>query len=253
MQTATPMNLIIETDKLGNSCYFPNLFTMRIDHDYLEQDGYPKKEYFPVFMHEYGHLIQDTTTLFGVFEFARFNDQIVEAVETIRNLGQQNALPLNKNVNKDISTFSFFSKMREVTHPGEKWNLDIDWEFIEFVDSIYVDIIHKGNPVTYEKIQAKFKCKKSGYDFIHAIGVNELKENHSMAIENIYRGTDEYYICNGKSDRDFKYFVIRNILKNVFVNVTNDAVIAICHWSLNSINPGKQFKNIVIFLEKSYS
>lgn len=251
MENESTVNLVLESDNAGNSCYFPSLFTIRIDCDYMDCKGNPKKEYLHIFMHEYGHLIQDTTTLFGAFEFANFNDRIVEVLEIIKKKGQKEAFPILNNIDLDKSTFAFFKSMREATHPSESWNANVDWDFVEFIDPSDVIVTHNGIPHKYLRTQARFKCKKSGSEYTHAIGVSELKENHSMAIQNIYSLNDENYVYNNGDD--FKYFVIKHILGKEFINTTNQVVLLVCQWSLNSINPGQRFHQIVKSIKEKYS
>lgn len=225
-----------EVDNSGRSFYQPNVFYINFNPSYLDSDGIPKQEAIPVFFHEYAHLIQDTTTIFGINSFMSFHD-VIQDVFRITHLNKKIKIP----VSDKCGWMSFIDKYNKLIYPTDAWPSQTTWAF----ESYYIDeVTIKCNTDEYDIpiIKAHFIDNTEKHlPITHGIGVREIKEAYSMAVQNLHSEIEYDYYQLG----EFQYAAIERILLKTFGSIDSKGIITICHWSLNSLHPAIEFFEIL--------
>lgn len=228
-------------DKNGRSFYEPNTFYIKYNPRYLDSDGIPIKSAVPVFFHEYAHLIQDTTTIYGVVDFLHFHD-LIQDVCKITNSRQTIKIPISTYKEYSELWISSLISYKRLLYHLDEWSSKALWAFDEFVKFDLETIKYQNNTFETPLIRGKFidhTLKEE--DILHSIGVREIKEAYSMAIENIHSGQDYDYI----DYKEFQYTAIERILSKMFGKIDNFEIITICHWCLNSLHPAFELVEII--------
>jgi hypothetical protein len=241
---------MFENDNYGRSFYQPNAFYIKLNSDYVEKGGLVADEYLPKFFHEYGHLIQDTTTCYGVIDFIHFIDTIQDTLRLIDLSVDHNVLtiPLFRNSTFNDLWISKLIQFRSCTNPNKDWRKGAIWKFNKFLPKEFRNVPYNQRPNQIPIIKASFVDSNSATEFTQELGVREIKEAYSIAIENIKSGTDFEY----SEDMEFQYAAIDRILSAFWGYIDNKRVITICHWALQDTHPIENFHDIVLELWKEY-
>lgn len=236
-------------DSFGRSYYEPSTFYVRINSEYVDEKGFPKPEHRPVFCHEYAHLIQDATTCQGMIEFIHFTDLLQDVLRAIKRIRREDevALPLVRQGTDGDLYSAQLEKIRAAVTPLTLWERGAIWAFIDFeVRSLSFPLL--GRNVGVEVVIAHFVDNVTGDTYEHEIGVREIHEAYSMAVESIHLGKD----CVYDKDMGFEYCAVERILSKEFGQVANDQMVAICHWALQDVNPGVNLVELVEYLKADF-
>ncbi|WP_157204621.1 hypothetical protein [Methylomonas koyamae] len=230
-----------EVDNNGRSFYQPNVFYINFNPSYLNSNGTPKPDSIPIFFHEYAHLIQDTTTIFGINSFMSFHD-VIQDVFRITSLSAKIKIP----VSDKSSWMSFIDQYNKCIYPREAWPSQAMWAFDGYeIDEVTINC----NADEYDVpiIKARFIDNTGKHlPILHEIGVREIKEAYSIAVENIHSEIEhDYYPLS-----EFQYAAIERILLKKFGYIDNKGIVTICHWSLNSLHPAIEFFEIIEDIER---
>ncbi len=255
-----------EFEASGRSFYVPSAFYISAAHGVLDaSDGSVLPGGWHRLMHEYGHLIQDRTSVFGAIEFMHFFDSIHSILKLLQI--QANAatprwarcapartllrkmmspptvqLPVSATEGAQESWIASIYKLRAATDPRQPWRNGVMWA----LEGHRVDEI----PVWYEGAERSIpvavgsfvdNVKVSTYE--HAIGPREIKEAYSVAIEVLHGGPPV------NSAAAFEYLAVERIL-SLAGQVDERQVIAVCHWALQDPVPGVRFFEIFKMLEQ---
>ncbi len=231
--------MAIEVDAAGRSFYQPRAFYMNFRHGVLDEQGQPSAAEIPAFMHEYAHLVQDQTTLFGVIEFIYLMDAIRDVkVHAKANPEAPVRIPLKKHPDTRDTWANCVTRIREVAQAKEPWQNGVVWAYVDHeVDLVAVP--HGGLQRELPKAVARFVDNKTGDECVHPIGPREVKEAYSVAVEHLHGGHP--HALDGP---EFQYSAIERILAR-FGAVTSRQMIAICHWALQSQFPGVRLMELV--------
>lgn len=226
----------------SGSFYQPKTFSINYRFDYIQNDGNPTEKAIPVYCHEYLHYVQDVSSVYGVKCFLDFFDAISEIALYMKRANP--FIPYKKYYEYSKSYLCFATNMNEYIKSEIVWDDSKLWTFENFRNVQYKDLFYKESLFKIPRVEADFIDNVSGETLIHAIGTSEIKEAFSMAIE---------YHCLGEkddivSDVQNKYCVIERILSKVFNSPSNKLIAVVCFWSLQSIHPAIEFKNIYNFI-----
>lgn len=207
-----------------------------------------------VIFHEYFHLVQSLSTIFGLWLFVNEIEIIFEYSYCLKSCCYEDKL------------YNSFDALKKLRYSNDVKNIDIaayrcakvkfgkDTKFESFFISTQKVLLKKNKP--YPIISAIFKDgeRKFKYD----ISARAICEAYSKAVE-YELSVDFPYIVRFTKLTDkicergqFEYYAIRLILMAKFPTISEKCVAVILHWSLNHVSPGVMFKDIVDFLEKKY-
>lgn len=232
-----------EFDASGRSFYVPSAFYISAAHGVINaSDGSVLPGGWHRLMHEYGHLIQDRTSVFGAIEFMHFVDALQSVLRLLQNHGAQVQLPVSASAGANQSWFASIHALRAATNPRNPWRNDVWWAYEEYrVEEV---------PVWYEGAErripvaiARFVDNTNGDSYEHEIGPREIKEAYSVAIEVLHGGPPV------NDATAFEYLAIDRILSKAGP-IDERQVAAICHWALQDPVPGVRFFEIVVTLER---
>jgi hypothetical protein len=227
---------------LGESYYQPTTFSINYRYDYIQEDGLPTQKAMPVFCHEYLHYIQDVASVYGVKRYIDFFDAIVEIALYMKK--NRVFIPYKKHCDYKTSYLKFSTDMNEFIYSKIDWDDSELWMFDGFKEIQYKILYYKEKKFNIPRVEINLINHVSGNIISHAIGVSEIKEAFSMAIE---------YHCLGEKDDictkiQNRYCIVERILSKIFYAPSNMLVAIVCFWSLQSVHPGVEFKKIYEFL-----
>lgn len=227
------------------AAYYPRGFMILLKSDVFvpppPRPGIPEfsQECFPIFMHEVAHLIQDRSTIRGVFEFLDMWDRVEALAEHIRACrrkvvvplvdGETGATRLSDNLTWTIEAETIYS-LRE---PRIPWSSDgKHWAYqtreVECVQSRLA-----GRTIVIPCVTVVFIDNVTGDTYRHKVGAREIKEAYSVAVALMHGGS-----LPTLGDISFEYVVVERILSFFFGEVRPRQIIAICQWALQSLAPG---------------
>ena len=230
-----------DVDASGRSYYIPSSFYIYVAPGVLDENGGSIAACWYRLMHEYGHLLQDRASLFGVIEFLHFFDSLQSVVSLLRTAGAEAPLPLREAVGADRAWLTSIEKLRSVVYPRTAWRNDVWWAY-EWHDVTEVPVWYEGVERPIPVAVAHFVDNESGDTYEHEIGPREIKEAYSVAIQVLHGGpsVDE--------PDQFEYLALERILGRGGA-LDQRQMIAICHWALQDSVPGVRFFEIVRMLE----
>lgn len=232
-----------EFDASGRSYYVPSAFYISAAHGVLDgSDGSVLPGGWHRLMHEYGHLIQDRTSVFGAIEFMHFVDSLQSVLRMLQSQGAQVQLPVSASPGASDSWFASIHALRAATNPRCPWRNDVWWAYEEYrVQEV---------PVWYEGAErripvaiALFVDNTNGDTYEHEIGPREIKEAYSVAVEMLHGGPAV------DDATAFEYLAVERILGKA-APVDERQIVAICHWALQDPMPGVRFFEIVATLDR---
>ncbi len=234
--------MAFEKDKNNRSFYQPNAFSIRLRPEYVDSNGNISEKGYPVFIHEYGHLLQDTTTCYGIIDFVHFTDIIQDFIQLVK-CGKNNGtikIPLIRHYKSKTMWIKSLLEYKKCYNPNEDWRKGAIWAFNGFETKDYIRVPYKDKEGKVPIISARFVDNETGEEIVQKLGVREIKECYSMALENIQRGEDFPY----SKEMEFQYAAIERILDREFERVDNFQMITVCHWALQSTHPIEEFFDI---------
>jgi hypothetical protein len=239
-----------EVDATGVSYYRPCSFYIYLTLGVLDEDGNPTEAGMPTLMHEYAHLIQDRASLYGVFEFLLFLDSLRGALAVMPTgmvgAPAQVELPLSRYPAWASSWLASVEALRAAIAPRPPWVNDVMWAYEThrlasqrvWMQSEWHDV-----PVAV----ASFVDNTTNATYEHEIGPREIKEAYSVAVQIIHGGPEV------DDARQFEYLAVERILLKELGAITPHQIVAICHWALQSPNPGVRLFEIVGLISKEDS
>jgi hypothetical protein len=231
--------MAIEVDAAGRSFYHPRAFYLSFHHGVLDEHGQPSATEVPVFMHEYAHLVQDQTTLFGVIEFIYLMDTVRDLKIYARaNTNGPVLVPLEEHPDTRDTWTNCLARIREVAHAREPWQNGIAWAYVDHEIELEA-VPYRGLQRQLPKVQARFINNATGDECLHAIGPCEVKEAYSVAVECLHGG-----VVHHLDGPEFQYSAVERILAQLG-EVGPTQIITICHWALQSQFPGVRLMEIV--------
>ena len=230
-----------DVDASGRSYYVPSSFYIYVAPGVLDAEGASLAGGWYRLMHEYGHLLQDRASLFGVIEFLHFFDSFQSVVLLLTAAGVEVRLPLREAAGADKAWLTSIESLRSIVYPRTAWRNDVWWAY-ERHRVADVPVFYEGELRPIPVAIAHFVDNKSGDTYEHEIGPREIKEAYSVAIQVLHGGpsVDE--------PDQFEYVAIERILGRAGA-VDERQMIAICHWALQDSVPGVRFFEIVSLLE----
>ena len=237
------VSMSFEFDESGRSYYVPSAFYIGAAEGVLDDSsGSPIPGAWHRLMHEYGHLIQDRTSIFGAIEFMHFYDSVQSVLHLLQAQGPTVQLPMSTGPGAGDSWLASIHALRAATNPRPQWKNGVWWA--------YEDYHIKQVPVSYNRAEyripvtvAYFVDNTNGETCEHEIGPREIKEAYSVAIEMLHGGPPV------DAATTFEYLAVERILARAG-EVAPRQVIAVCHWALQTPVPGVRFFQITSMLEK---
>lgn len=207
-----------------------------------------------VIFHEYFHLVQSLSTIFGLWIFVNEIEIIFEHSNYFKNSCYEDKLYDPLKVLNQIRYSNHIKNVDTAAYKCPKVKFSKRTVFEGFFSSTQKVLLKKNKP--YPIVTAIFKdCERR---FKYDISARSICEAYSKAVE--YELSVDYnYITRFSKLTDkiceqgqFEYYAIRLILIAKFPNISEKCVAVILHWSLNHVSPGVMFKDIVEFLEKKH-
>jgi hypothetical protein len=232
----------LEVDATGVSYYRPGSFYINLRAWILDGDGMPTEAGMPTLMHEYAHLIQDRACLYGVFEFLLFLDSLHGAL-SVMPVGEvgtpaQVQLPISQHPAWAQSWLASVQALRAAIAPRPEWVDGVMWAYESHhlaQQRVWMQAEWHDVPMA----MASFVDNTTNETYEHEIGPREIKEAYSVAVQILHGGAEV------NDARQFEYLAVERILIKELGAVTPQQLIAICHWALQSPNPGVRFFEIV--------
>jgi hypothetical protein len=237
------MGMSLEFDASGRSYYVPSAFYISAAHGVLDgADGSVLPGGWHRLMHEYGHLIQDRTSVFGAIEFMHFVDSLQSVLRMLQNQGAQVQLPVSASPSASNSWFASIHALRAVVNPRNPWRNGVWWAYEGYrVENI--PVWYEGADRNIPVAIARFVDNTNEDTYEHEIGPREIKESYSVAIETLHGGPPV------DDATAFEYLAVERILGKAGA-VDERQIAAVCHWALQDPVPGMRFFEIVALLEK---
>ena len=196
-------------------------------------------------LHEYFHLVQASSTVFGLWNFY---------IHIINFLEASNASRRNNDINKFARKFSSWEKMVD-----QKKLENLETLFFKKIIKPFPQIIHfsgfkktsypnlniENRQYSFPSIRAEFTDVNNRTSFDYELTPLTFYEAYSKCVEDevnqitfrIPFGNDRLY-----------YYAVRIILNQIFPGISNAQSAVILHWTLNSLEPGSFFKEIIDYL-----
>lgn len=233
------------------SRYNFNTFSINFEDYYIDLNGYFDNIYDCKILHEYFHLIQNATTIFGLWSFMNRIDLFFDYANVSKKNLDINKLRRPFNLNKKLAYSNYIKDLHKIifrTNEDCPKKVSKNVKFKKFH-------IHQNNISTpynkdlpYDEVYAEFD--DSGKIFSTRLMVMDIMEPYSISAE--CELTMPYSGITNTKD-PFYYHSARIILDNFFPNIKESNVAVILHWSLNDINPMRFFVEIIEFLKTKYA
>ena len=199
-------------------------------------------------MHEYFHLVQASSTIFGLWNFITYIISFLEISQASRR---------NGDTNKFAQGFNSWEKMEDKK------------EIIRVQDSLFEkDLVMFAQSITFKRFsktkKQNIKTSEGEHPFPSICAEfdnNGSPLNYELVPRTFYEAYSKcvdfetnqkpYHVPYG-SDQ-FYYYAVLIILHQLFPNISNAQCAVILHWSLNSISPGEFFKEIIEYLQTNHN
>lgn len=201
-----------------------------------------------VSFHEYFHLVQNVTTIFGLWFFLNKIELFEDYAYASRRCNDINKFlkPIKREKLKYVGKIE---ALEDALLANPKMSFSQNVEFVAFSQSEYVELLNNKRYGDYEIVKAKYKDE--GHFFEYLITARSIFEAYSKSVE--YEITEPFRKDLIITDYgQFEYYAVRLILEHFFPNLRENAVATILHWSLNHIMPSVFFKEIVLHLSCTF-
>jgi hypothetical protein len=209
----------------------------------------------PTLLHEVGHLVQDRATIFGVRDFLGFYKGMSSFQRYINRVPAGEPIPIPARaqlVNGCIPGetapmwMAQAEAVRETIYPRLTWPDDGQhWAYIDH--SIAERDFRLGEEsFRIPAVTVRMVDNVHEGELVHLLGAWEIKEAYSVAVSLIHGGKEP------DPREGYEYFVVDRILQKEFGEVGPKQTIAICHWALQDLSPGRHFFRLVEALLKAY-
>ncbi len=205
--------------------------------------------YKDTIFHEYFHLVQFLTTIFGLWLFINeleiffMNSFAFKKVPSIDKFRWPykclKRIPLSKKI--DEINHAVFNVKRVNFAPSVK--------FVKFVES--KNKIHLLGKYTYPTLVALFKDED--HTFEYELTAKCICEAYSKAVEYDIYPPFKVITARECRTREFEYYAARLILQYYFPKITEEQIAIILHWSLNHVSPCVFFREIIIHLKDCFN
>lgn len=240
----------MSTSRLLEECSFYNIGTICISFEksMIDSSNGLIDEGCAVSFHEYFHLVQNTSTIFGLWMFMNKLEIFQDYAYASRRNNDINKFnyPIKKTKTKYADAIE---SLERVLFENGKISFSKETTFVGFGKTISIPLISDGDKGLYAMITAEYQ--NEGESFEYSITARSLYEAYSKAVE--YEITlpfsREQIISNYGQ---FEYYAVRLILEHFFPNIREKTVATILHWSLNHVMPSDFFKKIVLHLSCVY-
>ena len=232
----------------NSSKYNIGRFSIFFEKNLIDNNGNFQEPRYLIF-HEYFHLVQHTTTIFGLWIFLNeldiffYNSYAFKCVRDEDKFQKPYKCLKRLRYSKQIATLNhkIFSKQVVRFYP--------DTHFVKFVESKQkIPLMGKYD---YPSVAALFKDNE--HTFQYEISARCISEAYSKAVEyeilGAFNGLTAFETRNG----EFEYYAARLILQKLFPSIKEKQVAVILHWSLNHVSPSFFFKEIVEYLKINYA
>lgn len=225
--------------------YMPTAFFIRFERDLFDASGRAVTGSLPLFMHEYTHLVQDRSSLYGALDFIHFHDGIQSLTRYVRDSGTEVRLPLRGMVDNgflpgrgDYCWLSVLERIHAVTNPSDDWPYRPSWEFVDLtVETIDVD--YGGQVAHLRRAKVLLYDRLASEEHEQFMGVREVCEAYATAVEMLHGGS------TAKAIDGHEYKVVDLILDRRFPGKTPLHTVAICHWALQAPCPAAHFFDLI--------
>lgn len=207
-----------------------------------------------VAFHEYFHLVQSLSTIFGLWLFVNEIEIIFEHSYCFKTSHDKDKLFDSFKTLKKLRFSSHVKNIDIAAYRCAKVQFDIDTKFVCFGKATKKIMLKNDYP--YPIVAAIFADGER--TFKYDISARAICEAYSKAVE-YELSVDFNYIARFTKltkqickNNQFEYYAVRLILESKFPGLSEKSLVVILHWSLNHVSPGVMFKDIVEFLEKKH-
>jgi hypothetical protein len=231
--------------------YTPRAFVIRMYIDTLG-DAPDELSWTPqslqVLMHEFGHLLQDRATIFGVLDFLHFYDSFwsVRVCVDYWPPGQPIPIPLRNQLVADALpgtttplALAQVEAIRRLTYMSSAWRSgDANWAY-ESHEVVMHPLPFAGHHFDIPEVRLRLVDNATNDEYVRSFGAWEIKEAYSVAIGTIHGGELP------TPQHGFEYVVVERILEHEFGELDPRQVVALCHWALQWDAPAERLMTLV--------
>ena len=198
-------------------------------------------------LHEYFHLVQASSTIFGLWNFILYVNHFLEVSEASRR---------TIDITKFTRPFFSWNKMKDgkkfqdlemLLFEKKKLPFAQNIQFVKFNKTKLPSIDIDGIKHPFPGICAEFN--NNGTTLLYELTPISFYEAYSKCVEDETL-KQTFSIPFGRDC--FYYYAVRIILNQLFPNISHAQSVVILHWSLNSDSPGEFFKEIIDYLLNVY-
>lgn len=232
------------------SRYNYNAFSINFEDYYIDSKGNFDNTYDCKILHEYFHLVQNATTIFGLWSFINRIDLFFDYANVAKKNLDIYKLRRPFNQNNKLAYSKFIYELNKIIFQTNKDCPKSVSQYVQF-KKFHIHKRRLDTPfqidLPYDEVYAEFD--DCGKNFSRKIMIKDLMEPYSISVE---CELSTPYAGFGKSTDKFHYYAVRIILENFFPNIKEANVAVILHWALNDINPMIFFVEIIDYLKKRY-
>ena len=228
--------------------YVPGSFYIKMNEAtvyHTENGGEINQEDSRVFLHEYAHLVQDLSSLYGVCQFMQAVESLPSLISLYDSGGSSVPVPLRTLVEQGRSKATGaecmqaqLEEMGNYIAPRNFWDPVTDYTFlghrIEQVEVNYLTHLGacKRNTLAFPVV--RYEQVDNGMPLEVRFGAVEVYEGFSLAVEEVHGLRRSIEQC-------FMYRAAATIIKAFLGDTSPRMTMAICHWALQSTTPGVLF------------
>jgi hypothetical protein len=201
-----------------------------------------------VLMHEFGHLLQDRATIFGVLDFVHFYDSFWSVRDCVDHWPPGQAIPIqlrNQLVADALPgtttplALAQIEAIRRVTYLSSIWRPgDANWAY-ESHEVVIHRLPFAGHQFDIPEVRLRLVDNVENEEYTRSFGAWEVKEAYSVAIETIHGGDLR------TPQHGFEYVIVERILQREFGELDPRQVVALCHWALQWDAPAERLMTLI--------
>jgi len=185
-------------------------------------------------MHEYAHLIQDQSTIYGAISFLNLLDRLQDLRRILLATLQPMVLPI-RNHPRAVGTWSaFLDEVEPLARASAPWPKDGTWAFQDrevVAKTCQCDLASAVR--NYPVVLARFVDHATFREHVHSFGVRELVEGYAVAVEHLHGGQLPTLL----ESPDFAYLALERVV-SALGRYAPEHVVAFAHWALQDPFPG---------------
>ena len=222
---------------LSGAYYTPRAFYIWLDEGIF--DPGTKRLLRPgAFAHEFAHLLQDLSTVYGIVDFINLLDLISDARRVL--MAAPLSAPLSQTLQAQGLWFQTSKKIRKIAYPETEWQRGAKsaWMCVsDYSKDVDFDGFH------FPQVSARFVNDGANDTFEHELGAIEVKEAYSTAVQALYGDP----LADDESVR-LEYLAVELLLRRYLGTPTPEHIIAICHWALQHVLPAQRLVQLAKML-----